>query len=253
LDRMSDGRPHNGVVLEASRIPAPPVLGLGRPDARQSTIPLNLGPQNADDAAINGSPKFLRALSNTWRQPLILLLDGITDPGNIGNIVRTAHFYGVDAVAVASNTCANLSSAILAKASSGACEAVRLLSLPQPSNFAYESARAGWKIYAAVAPTPGSRDAARTITTSAVASASPLLQHPCILMLGAEGEGLRENLRNRADYFVSIEGSVKPQSMPDVGVDSLNVGVSAGVLIEAFFRKPANAPERKDTTSELGW
>ncbi|UJO17083.1 rRNA methyltransferase 1, mitochondrial [Fulvia fulva] len=253
LDRMSDGRPHNGVVLEASRLPAPPVLSLGKPDARQSTIPLNLGPQNADDVAINGSPKFLRAMSDTWRQPLILLLDGITDPGNIGNIIRTAHFYGVDAVAVASNTCANLSSAVLAKASSGACEAVRLLSLPQPSNFAYDSARSGWKIYAAVAPEPGSRDAARTITTRAVAKASPLLKYPSILMLGAEGAGLRENLRNRADHFVTIEGGVKPQNMPDVGVDSLNVSVSAGVLVEAFLRKPANAPDRKDTRSELGW
>jgi len=62
-------------------------------------------------------------------------------------------------------------------------------------------------------------------------------------MLGAEGEGLRQNLRNRADHFVSIEGGPKAESVPDVGVDSMNVSVATGVLLEAFLRKPVDAPD----------
>ncbi|KAK4503949.1 hypothetical protein PRZ48_004864 [Zasmidium cellare] len=253
LNRMSDGRPHNGVLLEASKLPTPPVLSLGKPISRDSTIPLNLAQQSAEDAEINGTPETIHSVANSWRHPLIVLLDGITDPGNLGNILRTCHFYGVDAVAVATNTCANLSSAVLAKASSGACEAVRLLSLPQPSNFAYESARNGWKIYASVAPTPDVVSQSTHLTTASVATASPLAKHPCILMLGAEGEGLRENLRNRAHATVSIERGKKIKGTPDVGVDSINVGVAAGVLMDAFLRKPSDAPEKIDTRSDLGW
>ncbi|KAF2170287.1 hypothetical protein M409DRAFT_64604 [Zasmidium cellare ATCC 36951] len=253
LDRMSDGRPHNGVLLEASKLPTPPVLSLGKPNARDSTIPLALAQQSAEDAEINGMPEAINSIANSWRHPLIVLLDGITDPGNLGNILRTCHFYGVDAVAVATNTCANLSSAVLAKASSGACEAVRLLSLPQPSNFAYESARNGWKIYASVAPSKDVVGQPTHLTTSSVATASPLAKHPCILMLGAEGEGLRENLRNRAHSTVSIERGKKIRGTPNVGVDSINVSVAAGVLMDAFLSKPSDAPEKIDTTSDLGW
>ena len=152
LDKLSDARPHNGVVLETSRLPAPPLLSLAKPNTATSIIPLTLDRQSAEDIAVNGAPVALHTPKSTWRHPLVLLLDGILDPGNIGTILRTAHFYGVDAVAVATNTCAPLTSAALAKASSGACEALPIFALPKPSDFVYQSARAGWKVYAAVAP-----------------------------------------------------------------------------------------------------
>ncbi|KAK5120680.1 hypothetical protein LTR85_006038 [Meristemomyces frigidus] len=243
LDKMSDNRPHNGVLLEASKLPAPPVLSLAKPDPRTSTIPLALDRQTAEDVAVNGAPAAIPSSTKTWRQPFVVMLDGIVDPGNLGNILRTAHFFGVDAVAVATNTCAPLSSAVLAKASSGACEAVRLLALPKPSNFVFESAKAGWKIFAAVAPTlPGTyataKEIGKQVSTTELAASSPLAKQPCILMLGAEGEGLRANLTSKADHLLSIEGGEKGRETLDVGVDSLNVGVAAGVLMEAFLRKP---------------
>lgn len=243
LDKMSDGRPHNGVILEASKLPTVPVLGLRKPEITKGYIPLELAPQSAEDAKINGSPQVIHSLTGSWRYPFVVLLDGITDPGNVGNIIRTCHVYGVDAVAVATNTCANLSSAVLAKASSGACEAMRLLSLPQPSNFVHDSSKYRWKVYAAVAPTGKPGSVGQFLNTSKLAADSPLAKHPCILMLGAEGEGLRQNLRNRADHFVSIEGGPKAESVPDVGVDSMNVSVATGVLLEAFLRKPVDAPD----------
>lgn len=271
LDKMADNRAHNGVVLEASRIPAPPVLALAKPDARTSIVPLSLERQSAEDVAVNGAPAAIPASTVAWRQPFVVMLDGITDPGNLGNILRTAHFYGVDAVAVATNTCAPLTSAVLAKASSGACEAVRILALPKPSNFVFESAKAGWRIYAAVAapatpnPTGASSGAAikeaakHTSTARIAASGSPLAKHPCILMLGAEGEGLRANLTAKADAYISIESGARDGGgggSVDVGVDSLNVGVAAGVLMEAFLRRPADVPAVKlsgGSQGELGF
>lgn len=262
LDKMSDNRPHNGVVLEASRLPAPPLLSLGRSPRGANTVPLVLGHQSAEDAAINESPTALPILPHTWRHPFVLMLDGITDPGNVGNILRTAHFYGVDAVVVATNTCAPLTSAPLVKASSGACEALRIFALPKPSDFVYDSAKVGWHVYAAVAPPahgpsvsykhPTQRP---TVNTSALAQRSPLAGHPVILMLGAEGEGLRANLMNKASHFVTIEQGSRArdgEAREDIGVDSLNVGVAAGVLVEAFMRKPEGAV-RAAKTSELGF
>lgn len=265
LDKLSDGRPHNGVVLEASRLPAPPVLSLGRlgrDSLRNAIFPLTLDRQTAEDIAVNGAPTAIPTLTSTWRHPFVIMLDGITDEGNVGNILRTAHFYGVDAVAIATNTCAPLNSAILAKASSGACEALRILALPKPGNFIFHSRQEGWKIYGAVAPssdrpaelrTPKEHE--RDVTTAAVAQASPLAKHPVILMLGAEGEGLRVSLRKKADHFVTIEQNKRAfegGQKVDVGVDSLNVGVATGVLVEAFMRKPKGT-ERLDGTGELGF
>ncbi|KAK0928607.1 hypothetical protein LTR29_017323 [Friedmanniomyces endolithicus] len=241
LDKMSDSRPHNGVVLEASRLPAPPVLAMGTPDEESNSIPLVLATQSAEDTAVNGAPTSL-PLQQTRRRPFILMLDGIVDPGNVGNILRTAHFYGADAVAVATATCCSLTSAVLAKASSGACEAVPLLALPRPSSFVVDSAKAGWRIYAAVAPDAADvvsvKEVVTRASTSGVAAGSPLHTEPVILMLGAEGEGLRANLIRQADCLVSIEREGSGERAVDVGVDSLNVSVAAGVLMEAFLRRP---------------
>nr|POF01116.1 rrna methyltransferase 1, mitochondrial [Quercus suber] len=208
LDKMSESRPHNGVVLEASYIPSPPVLSMGPPDAK--TIPLVLNHQSVEEADVNGSPSAIPRVSSQTegKQPMVVLLDGIIDPGNLGNILRSAHFYGVDAVAIATNTCASLNLATLAKASSGACEAVSILSLPKPANFVADAGRAGWKVYAAVAPPSGligdrTPPSIRRLTTSNLGN--PLERKPVLLMLGAEGEGLRANLANKADYWLSIE------------------------------------------------
>jgi len=190
--------------------------------------------------------------SRTWRQPFILFLDGITDPGNLGSIIRTAHFFGADAVAIATNTCANLNSPVLAKASAGACEAVPILAVSGPASFIHKSAEAGWRVYAAVAPEEvraGQKQG--KASSEEVSRASPLATDPVVLMLGAEGEGLRENLRNKAHVDVSIP---RPQSeLPDavdVGVDSMNVGVAAGVLIDAFMRRPYALLEKSEGEDE---
>ena len=247
LDKMSDRRANNGIALEASQIPAPPVLGIGKPDMHQSIVPVQLDRQSAEEIVVNGSPTALPLITKTWRHPFILMLDGILDEGNLGNIMRTAYFYGVDAVAVSKNTCASVNSPIVAKASSGAIEAVQILSLPFPSKFIYNCLRSSWRVYAAVAPPAviPSSDTGKYITHASVASHSPLQDHACILMLGAEGEGLRGNLKARADYFVTIEQGERAGMagglLPGIGVDSMNVSSAAGVLVESFMRKPQGA------------
>ncbi|KAK6440369.1 hypothetical protein LTR95_003411 [Oleoguttula sp. CCFEE 5521] len=251
LDKISQNRPHNGVVLEASALPALPVLSLGLPSPSTSEIPLELSHQSREEEAINGAASTLpfTSTSITNQQPFILFLDGITDPGNIGAILRSAHFFGVTAVAVATNTCAPLTSPVLAKASSGACEAVPLFAISKPAAFILESKKAGWGIYAAVAPSPSKGGRAKQVSSTTLSNASPLAEKPCILMLGGEGEGLRENLRNKADVEITIERRT-PAGAVDVGVDSVNVSVAAGLLAEAFTRARAIAISRKEEITD---
>ncbi|KAH9825832.1 rRNA methyltransferase 1, mitochondrial [Teratosphaeria destructans] len=253
LDQMAAHRPHNGVILEASKRPALPVMSLGTPDTKTGAIPVVLDRQTPEDIEVNGRPSNIPAVAKSSRQPFIIFLDGIVDEGNLGNILRTCHFYGVDAVAVATSTCAPLTSAIMAKASAGACEAVRVLVVPKPSKFIFDSAKAGWKVYAAVAPDDMSvmKAGAERIGSERVGAEGPLGRHPCILMLGAEGEGLRANLTNKADYLLSISRGASGKKVVDVGVDSLNVSVAAGVLMDTFLSK-LNAAKGRSAGSNAG-
>lgn len=239
LDKLSEGRTHNGTVLETSTLPALPTARLFKPNPQLNVIPLELHKQNAEEIAVNGTSNTLHYDGKSWRNPIILFIDGITDPGNVGGILRTAHFYGVDAVAVATNTCCNLSSPVLAKASAGACEAIPILAVSKPADFISKSSTAGWKICAAVAPDVGSQKRQKQLTSVSIAAKSPLASSPCILMMGSEGEGLRENLRSKADLEVTIERGSSAKHVVDVGVDSMNVGVATGVLVDAFMRNPS--------------
>lgn len=246
MDKMTDNRPHNGVILEVSPLPMPPVEQLGKvqPD-RQSPLLLSQT-QTAEERALYGISQFLPAPTEPWRQPFVLMLDGILDPGNMGNILRTAYFYGVDAVAVCVNTCAPLTSSILHKAASGATEALQILAIQRPADFVATSSRNGWRVHAAVAPEASGNNYKSTTRPqfSTNKMVSPLARAPSILMMGAEGEGLRLNLKNKASYNVLIAGQQR-RAKDDMGVDSLNVGAAAAVLIEAFMRAPVETRERR--------
>ena len=170
------------------------------------------------------------------------------DPGNLGAILRTAFFLGVDAVAIANRSSAPLS-AVALKASSGASEILPLVSVNEPEKFFDSCRRNGWKIYAAAAA--GSQKQSHpgaSVTTSTLGT--PTQDHACIVILGSEGEGLRWSIKNKADCFVSIKGQREGEGR----VDSLNVSVAAGLLCDAFLRKPrvytndsSNAgPKRRD-------
>ena len=146
--------------------------------------------------------------------------------------MRTAFFLGVDAVAIATRSSAPLSPVAL-KASAGASETLPLISVNQPGNFVDSCKNNGWKVYAAAAPTQGQRIGVRKrYTTSSLGS--PVRDHACIVILGSEGQGLRWNIQRKADYDVGIEGPRRGQGK----IDSLNVSVAAGLLCEAFLRKP---------------
>ncbi len=162
------------------------------------------------------------------------------DPGNLGAILRSAWFFGVDAVAISTRQSAPLSPVAL-KASAGASENIPLLSVSQPEEFVEKSRKNGWQFFAAVAP-PSGTHARKGRFLSTPGLKSPLTTSPVVLMLGAEDEGLRWNLQKGADHQIGIEGARLGMG----GVDSLNVSVASALLAEAFLRKPDMAAESSE-------
>ncbi|KAL2001730.1 hypothetical protein VTN02DRAFT_1342 [Thermoascus thermophilus] len=265
LDKMSAGRPHNGVILEASPLPKLPITGFekvetldfsdgdGDGDGSKNQIDhfrVQLAPQSREEAAVNGTSPLVPMVNpavHGRRYPLTLLLDGILDPGNLGAIIRSAYFLGVDAIAFAGRNSAPLSPVTI-KASAGAAENMTLLKVANNTvEFVRRSQENGWRFYAADAPQPGAETLSPSDPASSDAPGFHLLrQAPTVIMLGSEGTGLSPPLRAQADAVVGIPSARRVQGASvDLGlesdparVDSLNVSVAAALLMEMFLRHP---------------
>ena len=152
--------------------------------------------------------------------PLIVVLDGIEDPHNLGAILRTADAAGVDGVVVQDRRSA-ARSGVTAKASAGALAHVRLAEVVNVARAVEELKELGlWTVgLAGDASTPYDQ-----------------LDYkgPTALVLGAEGAGLRRLVRERCDFLAAI---------PMAGrVGSLNVSVAAGVVLFEAVRQRRASP-----------
>lgn len=144
LDKMSAGRPHNGIVLEASPLPQLPVLSLGPIEESPGRLGFNiqLAHQSREEEMVNGTSSFVPRPGLVTPKPFVLLLNNILDPGNLGALLRSAHYFGIDAVAITVRSSSGLSAAAL-KAASGAAEEVRLFSVANSVQFVQQSKTAG--------------------------------------------------------------------------------------------------------------
>ena len=147
--------------------------------------------------------------------PLVVVLDGIEDPHNLGAILRTADAAGVDGVVVQSRRAASRGG-VAAKASAGALAHVKMAEVVNIARAVEDLKEAGvWTVGLAAE----AADAYDAID----------LTLPTALVLGAEGAGLRRLVRERCDRLASI---------PMRGhVGSLNVSVAAGVVLFEAVRQ----------------
>jgi 23S rRNA (guanosine2251-2'-O)-methyltransferase len=146
---------------------------------------------------------------------LLLALDGVTDPHNLGACLRVADGAGAHAVIAPKDHAVGLN-ATVAKVASGAAETVPYLMVTNLARTLSELKERGLRVVG----TAG--DAPRTIYQCD-------LKGPLALVLGAEGQGLRQLTRKRCDEVVRI---------PMAGaVESLNVSVAAGVCLYEALRQ----------------
>ena len=147
-------------------------------------------------------------------EPLILVLDGVTDPRNLGAVLRAADGVGTSGVVVPKNRAAGVTAAAV-KASAGASEHVRVARETNLRRAIEKMKEAGLWMYAA--------DAAGTPYTELD------LAGPIGLVFGSEGRGVRRLVREACDGEVSI---------PMLGnIGSLNISVAAAVLLYEVRRQ----------------
>jgi 23S rRNA (guanosine2251-2'-O)-methyltransferase len=147
--------------------------------------------------------------------PLVVVLDGVEDPHNLGAILRTADAAGAHGVVRQARHAAALDGAA-AKASAGAFAHVRLATVVNVARAIEELKELGVWTIGLAGDAPESYDAVDFTL-------------PTALVLGAEGAGLRRLVRERCDRLVSI---------PMRGaVSSLNVSVAAGVTLFEAVRQ----------------
>ncbi|KAL2455758.1 tRNA/rRNA methyltransferase (SpoU) family protein [Forsythia ovata] len=114
-----------------------------------------------------------------WRGGSSLVaLDEVTDPQNLGAIIRSAYFYGASGVVLCAKNSAPLSG-VASKASAGSLELMELRSCKNMTQFLTFSAENGWRVL-------GGSVSARAIPLNEVVPGAPK-----ILVLGSEGTGLR--------------------------------------------------------------
>jgi 23S rRNA (guanosine2251-2'-O)-methyltransferase len=189
LDGLSGRAPHQGVVAMADEIKAATSL----------------------DDVLDAVP--------AGRPPLLLVLDGVTDPHNLGACLRVADGAGADAVVAPKDRAAGIG-ATVSKAASGAAETMPYIMV---TNLARALRELKERDITIVGTTD---DAERSIHELD-------LRGPTAWVLGAEGEGMRRLTRETCDQLARI---------PMQGaVESLNVSVASGVCLYESLRQRALA------------
>ena len=241
LNKMAEGRPHNGYVLEASPLPRLPIRALEELESVSDPIRVRLDNVSEEEREIAGESSIVPRKVRAERYPLVLLLDRILDPGNLGGIIRSAYFLGVDALALTRSGTAPMS-AVTIKASAGAAEAMPILTANSPMDFLKKSRANGWQIFAAVSP---SSESGQLRKDRFVSPWNSLADGPCILVIGGEGEGIARSIMREISGYVGVSQTYRDDGL-DI-VESLNVSVASALMIRQFLEKQSQ--ETGDTKS----
>ncbi|HOQ08607.1 MAG TPA: 23S rRNA (guanosine(2251)-2'-O)-methyltransferase RlmB [Syntrophomonadaceae bacterium] len=189
LDRLYSQAPHQGVVMEAE-------------------------PYRYADLQ-----DVLEQVAAAGDQALLLVLDGVEDPQNLGAIIRTAECAGVNGIILPRHHSAAITPAVV-RASAGATEHMAVVRETNLVNTLKELKKAG--MWVVGADMEGSAEYFRT-----------KMPCPAVLVIGGEGRGIRRLVRENCDLLVRI---------PMYGqVNSLNASVAAALLIYELVRQRSAA------------
>ncbi len=172
--------------------------------------------RGSDVRATGRSPLRLDSYLKNLSSPnaLVIILDGVTDPHNLGAVIRSSDQFYADIVLIPSRNSAR-DNATVSKTSAGADNYVNIDVITNLSRAMDKLKKSGFWIYGA---DMSGNSISKTDLTGRV-----------VLVMGSEGKGLRELTRNKCDNLVSI---------PTKGhVDSLNVSVAAGIMMYEVRRQ----------------
>lgn len=194
--------------------------------ARAHSIPVRFEPREILDRASNGASHqgvvafgaahIYAELSQVMAgAQLLLVLDGVEDPHNLGAIIRTAHAAGASAVIIPERRAVGLTETV-GKAAAGALEHLPVVRVGNVNQTLEELKGNGFWIY-------GLDERGVDLYTSTVYT------RPTVFVLGGEGQGLHQLVKKHCDVIVRI---------PLAGaISSLNVSVAAGIVLFEWRRQ----------------
>ena len=169
---------------------------------------------------------ILQAAAAKNEQPFVVVLDGITDPHNLGAILRTAEAGGVHGVIIPKRRQVGLTGAV-AKTSAGAIEHIPVARVTNTARTIEELKKAGLWVICGTGYNGSDNEA-----VSGAGNGKSLFDADCsgpvALVIGAEGSGVSRLVQEKADFSVYI---------PMLGhISSLNASVAAGIMIYEVVR-----------------
>lgn len=179
LDKLTDQAVHQGIVARIRVRPLP------------------------------GENQMVELIEELGSQAILLFLDGVQDPYNLGACIRTAEAAGAQAVVFQRDRAASLSPTAR-KAAVGAAERLPLFQVNNLARALENARQAGIRVVGAA----GGVEADIYSTD---------LQGPLAVVMGAEGTGIRERIKGICDQLVAIPMAA--------GAESLNVSVATGVVL----------------------
>ncbi len=148
---------------------------------------------------------------------VVVLIDGVTDPQNLGAIIRTAHIFGAGCVIIPMRNSASITPVVV-HSSAGATEHTNIAKVESLTHALQLLGERGYITVATVKPSDGSIPLSRFTPEGRVA-----------IVLGSEGEGISGKVLKKCAVKVHI---------PQKGaIDSLNVSVAAGIVLHGIAEK----------------
>lgn len=160
-------------------------------------------------AVLDADPLVPKRLSDMGSENLLVVLDQVTDPHNVGAIMRSAVAFGAGAIVTTARH-SPVESGVLAKAASGALEHIDLVNVRNLADALEEIAGAGFQTIGLDSEGPSTLE--NTVTSDRIA-----------LVLGAEGKGLRQKTRSTVSALARLD-------MPGA-IRSLNVSNAAAISL----------------------
>ncbi|XP_034050421.1 rRNA methyltransferase 1, mitochondrial [Thalassophryne amazonica] len=194
LDKLAAGRVHQGVCLQAS--------------------PLKYLVEDKVSAGLRKDDAI----------PLWLVLEEIQDPMNLGAILRSAYFLGVDRVASSLRSSCPLTP-VVSKASSGIMEVLGVYGYQNLEDMIKMKAAQGWQVIGTVGAET------EEILVPVTHCLDFNMTKPTLLLIGGEGDGLSQQLLSLCQTLLTIP----PGRNLLPGIESLNVSVAAAILLHSLL------------------
>ena len=160
--------------------------------------------------------EFLK-IENKKNKSIILVLDQITDPQNIGSIMRSCALFDCNGIVVSKDNSPELTPSLL-KAASGAAELVNYFKVTNIRRAILNFKKKGYWVYGFDSSSNGKSDFG--------------FENKSVLVFGSEGKGIRDLIKRECDIFIKL----KMKNISQFQIDSLNVSNATSIALHEFYK-----------------